>query len=535
MELDILFTKGLIYDGEGGPPHTGSLGVYQDKIIYPLEKDISYKAKRVIDISGLSISPGFINIHSHDDFPALVDGRLAGSLCQGITTEVIGNCGASCIPMQGEFAEEMRHDLLEEYSLNIDWEDLDQFTAKIDKNPIAINLIPLIGQGNLRGAVVGMKDRPASAQEMQKMKDLTAALMNQGAWGISSGLIYPPSLYADTKELIELCKTAASKGGFYATHMRSESGRLLEAVEEALTIGKEASIPVEISHLKAAGEPNWGKAKEALNIIAKYRKEGVKVQQDQYPYTLSATTLNVVLPDWAQDDGSAAIIARLQNPDTRAKILKHMEENELYRGDHIIISFTTKEHNKKYEGKRVDLIAQEENINENEFMLNLILDEKRSVGAIFLSMCEEDVLTIMADPYTAICTDSSAAATDGPLFKGKPHPRTYGSFPRVFSKYVRSQKLLSTAEAIRKMTTLPAQMLGLKNRGKIAQGAAADLVVFNEELIRDKSTIEDPHKYPEGIVYIIVNGIPVYEKGKILKNRPGKVLKKETEGFNADK
>jgi len=531
MAIDIALVGGMVYDGEGTPPVKAHVGVSDGRIVYPLEPGDAKTARRKIDVTGLAVAPGFINIHSHSEIPFIIDGRIPSSLYQGITTEVVGNCGFSAAPMLGDYRIEHEKDLLRDENIVVDWWDFNDFFKRIRKNGSSINMITLIGQGTLRGSVVGMDDRPATAEEMERMKELTVELMNQGAWGISTGLIYPPSSYSDTDELVELVKMAAKMGGFYSSHIRGEGDHLLDSVNEALEIGKRAEIPVEISHLKAAGRPNWGKIDKVLEMIGEAREQGLIVQHDQYPYTMSSTGLAMVAPGWALDGGNEKFLARIRDRETRKKMIEDMKKDLYANGDTIIISGVNREENKIFQGRKVDEIAREMGKTATDFILDLLASEEASVGAIYMSMCEEDVRRVMKDPYTSICTDAWPGAADGPLHKGKPHPRTYGSFPRVISHYVRDEKLFSISEAIRKMTTLPARMLGLKNRGRISDGFAADLTIFDPKKIKDTSTIQDPHRYAEGIEYLIVNGQMAMEKGKILSYRPGKVLRRFGEGI----
>jgi N-acyl-D-amino-acid deacylase len=528
--IDIAITGGKVYDGTGAPPQSANIGISGDRIVFPLKDEEVKKAKRIIDAKGLSISPGFINIHGHSEGSMLVDGRTASSLCQGITTEVLGNCSMSMAPLYGECVTEMNKDL-EEYGVAVSWEDFDGFFNALLQKGISVNVMSFVGQGTVRGSIMGFDDRKPTPEEMQKMKDAVALMMDQGAWGLSTGLIYSPSSYADTEEIVELAKVAAEKGGIYATHIRGEGDRVIGAIEEAIEIGRRSNAPLEICHLKAAGTKNWGKVPKILEMIREARASGMIIQHDQYPYTISATSLSAILPEWSLVGGIEKAVERFKDPVQRQKILNEMNETYYSNGDNIIVSNVKNEKNTIYEGRIIEEIAREKGMNPFDFVLDLLIEEELAVGAIYMSMCEENVREIMQDPYTAICTDAWARAEDGPLCKGKPHPRTYGSFPRVLGKYARDEKLFSTAEAVRKMTTLPAAMLGLDGRGKITDGFAADLVIFDEETIADMSTIQDPHRYAVGIPYVIINGVIALEKGVISAERPGRVLRSSEEGI----
>ncbi|MCD4783322.1 MAG: D-aminoacylase [Candidatus Eremiobacteraeota bacterium] len=525
MKLDISLVGGMVHDGEGNPPVRADLGIKSDRLVYPINEAEKKKARRIIDIEGLHVSPGFINIHGHSDIPFLIDGRVPSVLCQGITTEVVGNCGMSAAPMLGRYGEEAKKALKRDSDVLVDWEDFNGFFSRLMKNGIAINMITLIGQGNLRGSVVGLDDRPATPDEMGRMKELVVRLMKQGAWGISTGLIYTPSVFANTEELINLVGVLRETGGYYSTHIRGEGSTLIDAIQEALTIAENAHVPVEISHLKAAGVKNWGKIDRVLEMIRSARSRGVFVQHDQYPYEMSSTGLSMVLPLWALDGGGEKAIERIKNPETRAKIIDELKNDPYAQGDRIIISGVGSEKNRKYLGRRVDNLAKEEKKDVGEFILDLLLEEKGSVGAIYLSMCEEDVRKVMLDPYTAVCTDADARAAGGPLNRDNPHPRAYGSFPRVIGHYSRDENLFPLSTAIYKMTGLPAKMLGLEDRGRIADGMIADLTIFDYEKIEDRSTIQNPHRYPSGVEYVVVNGKIAMERGDILPIRDGRILR----------
>jgi len=524
MKLDIAFKNIEIYDGLGNPPVKGNIGISSGLIVYPLDKESLKYAVRVIHGENLCLSPGFINIHSHSDMPLLVDGRVPSVIHQGITTEVTGNCGYSLAPLYGSSLHEIRREFKRDFDMDVTWIDLNEYFNLLERQGISVNVISLAGHGTLRGSVTDRSDRCLTKDEMVKMKEELYKAMKQGAAGLSTGLIYPPGSYAPTEELIELGKTVRETGGYYASHIRGEGDSLFDAIKEAITIGFEARIPVEISHLKAAGERNWGKTKHALEMIGDARSKGLYIQHDQYPYTASATGLSMMVPQWVHDGGTDAFLARLNTETIREKILEEMNCRGYINGRKVLVSSVNLEKNKKYEGREISEIAGEKNV--FEFILDLLFEEEGSVGAIYMSMDEEDVRSVMKDPFTATGNDASASATEGPLFRGKPHPRTYGTFPRVLGKYSREEGLFSMEEGIRKMTSLPAKMLGLTDRGSIKQGMAADLVVFDRNTIEDRGTYKEPHNYPKGIEYVIVNGHVVLDRGEILSDMPGKVLRR---------
>ncbi|MEQ8169585.1 MAG: D-aminoacylase [Candidatus Eremiobacterota bacterium] len=525
-ELDILFKGATIYDGLGNRPFTGNIGVSSGFIVYPAENSMGKSARRVIDSENLCLCPGFINIHSHSDMPLLVDGRVPSVIHQGITTEVTGNCGYSLAPLYGSSLDEIRREFKRDFDMDVTWNDFNEYFNLLERQGVSVNVISLVGHGTLRGSVTDRCDRSLTKDEMAGMKEELYRAMKQGAAGLSTGLIYPPGSYAPTEELIDLGKTLGETGGFYASHIRGEGDTLFDAVKEAITIGMETGIPVEISHLKAAGEKNWGKTAQVLEMIGDARSKGLYIQHDQYPYTASATGLSMMVPDWAHDGGTYAFLCRLNNEDIRKKILEEMNYRGYINGRKVLISCVNMEKNKKYEGRDIYEIAGEEEKNVFEFILDLLFEEEGSVGAIYMSMDEEDVRRVMKDSFTSIGNDASASATEGPLFRGKPHPRTYGTFPRVLGKYSRDEGLFPLEEGIRKMTSLPARMLGLADRGIIKHGMAADLIVFDRNTIEDRGTYKDPHKYPDGIEYVIVNGLVILDRGEISFDKAGKVLRK---------
>lgn len=524
-KIDMVFINGKIYDGLGNPPVMGAVGIGEDKILYPLEKEDIKNSEKVIDIEGLALSPGFINIHSHSDMAFLVDGRVPSLVYQGVTTEVVGNCGYSLAPLYGEPREEVRDELKGKYDMDVTWKDFKGFFDLIEERGISINMISLAGHGTIRGSVVGPEDRQLKREDLRNMQEELHNAIKQGAWGLSTGLIYPPGCYAETDELIEMADIVQRNKGIYSSHIRGEGDNLFEALKEAIKIGEKTGIPVEVSHLKASGERNWGKTKEALNIIKEAREKGIKITHDQYPYTASATALSVMVPSWAHDGGKEGFIKRLKDENIRRKILKEMEGKAFFNGNSVLISHVKNEKNKKYEGREVNELAKEEERPVFEFILDLLLEEEGQVGAIYMCMDEEDVMRVMKDPFTAIGNDASACAVSGPLFSGKPHPRAYGAFPRVLGHYSREMKLFPLEEGIRKMTSYPAKILGINNRGVIKNNFIADLAIFNPERIMDSATFSEPHQYSEGIEYVLVNGKIAFQKGEILPVRAGRVIR----------
>ncbi len=530
---DVVIKNGLIINGCGNPWFRADIAVKDGRIAVIGEIPAS-KGDVVIDATGKIVCPGFIDMHSHSDLFLLINPRAESKIRQGVTTEVIGNCGGSISPIKpdkipifkrriGVLAEEVAWD----------WRTFDEYASKLESQGIAVNVAPLIGHGTLRINVMGFEARAPTRDELDEMKALLEESMKAGAFGLSTGLIYTPGCYAETDEIIELAKVAAKYGGIYSTHMRSESDRLLEAIWEAIRIGREANIPVEISHMKAAGRRNWGKIIGALKLIEEARMNGIDVTCDFYPYTAGSTGLAACLPPWVHEGGLEEMLKRIQDPAIRSKIREDMERGTvgwenlagLAGWENVVVVYC--ERNKQFEGKSIAEIARERNVDPLDAALDLLIDEEGVVGIVLHMMHEDDMKLVMRSPYSMVGTDGSSYAPYGPLARGKPHPRNYGTFPRILGKYVREERVLTIQDAIRKMTSLPAQKLGLYNRGVIAPGYWADIVVFDAMKVIDTATFTDPHKYPIGIEYVLVNGVVVIDKGEHTGKLPGKVLRKK--------
>lgn len=524
--MDILIKDARIIDGSGNPSFEGSVGVKGEKIA-AVGNISESQAKTVIDVKGLAVSPGFIDIHAHSEFTLLADPRGEGKVTQGVTTEVSGNCGLSAGPLYGDYFERRKGDL-SELGLELDWHDLGEYFGILKNRGLSLNFATLIGHGNLRGSVVGYGNRKPTGEEMERMKTLLRDSMKAGGFGLSSGLIYPPGVYSETEELIELAKVVEEFSGFYASHMRSEGDRLLEAITEAIRIGEEAGIPVQISHLKTGGERNWHKLDEAFELIERARDRGVDVTADRYPYIASSTDLDAILPSWAYEGGAEAEIKRLADPETRKRlteeILKQHPKEDYW--EKVMVASVDTEKNRGFEGKTMAEVARKMKKEPCEALFDLLLEERIRVTAIYFSMSEENLKRILQRDYVMVGSDSSARAINGPTRLGKPHPRTFGSFPRVLSKFVREEKVLTLEEGIRKMTGLPARRLGLNDRGVIKEGAFADLVVFNPERVNDTAGFTAPYSYPMGIRHVIVNGAFVVMDGAHTGAMHGKVLQK---------
>jgi dihydroorotase/N-acyl-D-amino-acid deacylase len=419
------------------------------------------------------------------------------------------------------------------YNMQIDWTDFDGYFRRLEQSKIAINLATFVGATQVREYVVGLDDRTPTTEELAEMKRLIRTSMEQGALGLSTSLIYAPATFAKTDELIELASVVREFGGVYASHIRDEGDKLTQALYEAADIARANSLPVEIWHLKVAGKQNWGKMASVVNLINQHRNQGIDLSADVYPYPASGTSLSSRIPSWAHDGGDAKLLERLNDPNIRKKIKNEVtgmtpgtDNSFAATGpEGILIASVSNPDLKQYEGKRLSEIAREWKKDPVDAMIDFLIRDSVRTGGIFFSMNEEDVRMAVAQPWTSFCTDGGALATDGPLSTGKPHPRAYGTFPRILGRYVREAKLLSLEDAIRKMTSLPAQRVGLKERGILKTGFFADVVVFDPTTVIDKATFENPHQYSEGIQIVLVNGQPVWNNGAFGGNFPGRVLK----------
>ncbi|MCL0059040.1 D-aminoacylase [Dehalococcoidia bacterium] len=518
--FDIIIKGGQVIDGSGAPPVRADVGTKDGQI--EAVGIFNGEAARTIDAAGFIVAPGFIDMHSHSDFPLLVNPRAESKIRQGVTTEVIGNCGSSAAPVTKERLDLIKGQTdLESLELEWDWLTMKEYLARLKKQGIALNVVPLIGHGTIRAAVMGFDDRAPTEAELTAMKGLVVQAMQEGARGLSTGLIYAPSFYANTEELIELSKAVAECGGIYSSHIRGEGKTLLDAVTEAIKVGHKAGIPVQISHHKATGRENWGKVRQSLEMIDRARDAGLDVTADQYPYIAASNSLSDSLPGWMHVGGKEKLLARLRDPAVRKRLRQEMAKSAGY-WENIKIAYC--KINKDYEGMSVQELADLGGSDPLEAVFELLIKEEATVSIVHFAMSEGDVRTVMQHPAVMIGSDGSALATSGVLYRGKPHPRNYGTFPRVLGKYVRKEKILPLAEAVRKMTSTPAEKLGLKDRGRIAEGLWADITVFEPQIICDRATYTDPHRYPDGIEYVLVNGTVVIERGEHTGRLAGRVL-----------
>jgi N-acyl-D-amino-acid deacylase len=527
---DLIMRDAKVVDGTGNPWFRGDVAVSGASIA--AVGRVTGEAERVIDTNGLCVCPGFIDVHAHGDFTPFDKTVVDYKLRQGITTEVNGNCGFSAAPVDpstvGLVRRYVEGFIAPEQGVPWNWQSLGEYLDSIAQAQLAINIAPLIGHGALRAAAMGYEQRAPSATELDTMKALMRESMQQGAFGLSTGLVYVPGTYAQTAEIIDIAKIVARYGGLYATHMRNEAEQLFEAFAEAIQIGRQAGIAVQISHHKASGKPNHGKIRDTLKRLQDERAQGLDITVDQYPYTASSTTLASVLPPWAQVGGVPKILERLRNPATRREIRAAMVADPQHgenmirgcRWDEILIASVKSAPNKACEGKSLQQIAEMRVEKPLESVFNLLLEEECAVAMIMFTMAEEDVRTVMRHPATMI-------GTDGIWSHGKPHPRIYGTYPRILGTYVRVEGLLSLEEAVRKMTSFPAQKFGLWKKGIVREGMDADLVIFDPDTIAERSTFQDPHQYPAGLPYVILNGQVVVDQERYTGKLAGQVVKKQ--------
>lgn len=520
---DLVIKNGTVIDGISNKEYQADIGILGEHIkkVGNLQKA---KAKAILDATDRIVSPGFIDIHTHTDSDILINPKAESKIRQGVTTELGGNCGGSAFPMKQPLSDYMKR-RAERANITIDWTDLRGFHSAIAKKGTAVNHATLIGQGTVRSFVMGEDQREPTAEEMEKMKKIVAEAMEQGAFGISSGLEYTPSGFADTPELIELCKIVAGFGGFYATHIRSEDRAVLEAVGEAIHIAEAANLPLQIAHFKAVGSTNWWKLPKMFDLVERAAERGLLVTVDRYPYIAFSTGLSIIFPQWALDGGMDKLIARLKDKEVRQSMkAETLKKVAGYGWEKIVISNVKKDNNKHLIGKNIGEAAAEKNIDPYEFACDLIVDEGRDVSHIGFGMNEETTEAVLKHPLVMLGSDGSSLAPYGPLSEGKPHPRSYGAFPRFLGYYVREKKILSLPQAIKKISSMPAAKMGLSDRGSIKKDSFADVVIFDPLNIADKATFIDPHQYPVGIDYVIVNGTVVVDHGKHTGKLPGKIL-----------
>lgn len=522
--LSTILEGASIVDGTGAARFATDVGLAGDRIA--LIGDLSQRdAARRQDARGKVLVPGFIDVHSHSDQLWLVLPGCDGKAAQGVTTEIGGNCGFAPAPLVGLARESMVRDCAA-YGLECTWSTFGEFFDAVERNGVALNVAMLAGLGTTRSAVAGDSELPLSAQQLAAQAQLVREACEQGALGVSSGLIYVPGRYADLDELVALAAAARAGGApLYASHVRGEGDTLIEAIDEALAIGERAHVAVQCSHHKATYKRNWGKVHRTLEAIERARTRGLDAFTDVYPYVASWTSLNTILPARVRFGGTDAAIQRLLDPQYAAALAMELELARAGEWELMLVTDTGSGRNAALAGLRVTEIAARWGLTPARAAIRLLAEEELEVGAMFFSMNEDDVAAVLSAPFTCIGSDASVRALDGVTARGVPHPRTFGTFPRVLSRFARDRGTLTFEEAIRRMTSLPAGIFGLRDRGTIAEGKYADLVLLDEETLRDTATYEKPYAFPTGIERVYVNGRAVFEHGRTTGARPGRVLR----------
>jgi len=510
--LDLLIRNARIVDGTGAPSIRGDVGILQGKIAVLGQLEGS-QAACCIDARGDILAPGFIDMHSHADFTLHISPTADNLVQQGVTTVVTGQCGISVAPVPPERRDEAIAANQHIRGFSGQWPTLGAWFKELRVSGFSLNLVPLVGQGTVRLAVMGTCSGAADSPQIRQMRALVERAMEDGAVGLSTGLTYVPGCFSDIDELVAILAPMRD-AGLYFTHMRGSGDALLDAVREGIEIGGRASVGVELSHFKAAGRPNWGKAAAALALIEDARSSGEDVSSDMYPYTAGSTSLRAMLPDWAQEGTVQDVLARLGDRAQRERMCREMKSTTPYshlKWDEVLI--TEAPGHREWEGEKVADLAAAQGVDSYMWVLDALRSDELTVQIAMFMMSEENVEMQLAKPYMMIGSDGWGLSTEGPLAAGKPHPRCYGTFPRLLAEYVRNRRIIPLEDAIRKVTGAPAEKLGLRNRGLIKPGYWADLVLFDPDGIQDTATYESPHQYPKGIRCVIVNGDVVVESG----------------------
>ncbi len=529
--FDIVITNGHIIDGTGSPWYSGDLGIRGGKIA-AIGDLADAPRKRSIDAHGMVVAPGFIDMLGQSELTILVDPRLPSKIYQGITTEITGE-GGSAAPLNDAIIQ-ADHSSYEHLKITPDWRTLRQYFARLERQGIGINLATYVGATQVRRMVLGDADAQPTPAQLDQMKALVRDAMHDGAVGVSTSLEYAPAPYAKTEELIALGSEASKFGGIYATHMRNESDAVLTAIDEALRIGGEAHIPVEIWHIKVAGKENWGRMPEVVAKINAARAQGMDITADTYAYTAWFNSMSAFIPAWAHDGGDAKLIERLKDPVTRARIRKDMltpskewdnEWMEIPGPEAVMICVVQNPKLLPMQGKRLSEVAKMWNKGPMDALFDLLIEDNAFTSVAVFGMSEPDVVLALQQPWVAIDNDSSGASPEGILGQEHPHPRAYGTFPRILRKYVREEKKLTLEDAIRKFSALPAQRMRLTDRGVLKEAMWADVVIFDPTTVRDLADFENPNRLSQGMEYVLVNGVPVIEERKMTGALPGKVLR----------
>jgi N-acyl-D-amino-acid deacylase len=530
QDFDVIIRNGAVYDGSGGEAQHVDLAINGDRIA-GLGDFSKASAKTIISANGLAVAPGFINMLSWSTESLIQDGRSQSELRQGVTTEVMGE-GESMGPVN----DRLRAYILKnqaDIKYDIKWNTLAEYLQYLEKRGISCNVASFLGATTIREYVIGFEDKQPTPQQLEQMRELVRKEMEAGALGIGTSLIYPPAFYAKTDELIEMCKVAAQYRGKYISHMRSEGNQLFEAFDELLRIAREANIPAEVYHIKAAGKKNWSKEDEFLVGIEKARKEGLNVRANMYTYTAAGTGLDACFPPWTEDGGYEALFKRLHDPATREKIKAEVKidsdkwEN-LYLGagspGNILLCAFKSEKLKPLTGKTLAQVAKMRRKDPIDTAMDLVAEDESRIGTVYFIMSEDNVKKELQKPWISFGSDEASQAPEGPFLKSNPHPRAYGNFARVLGKYCRDEKILSLSEAIRRLSAQPAQNLELDHRGMLKEGMFADVVVFDPKTITDHATFDKPHQYATGMKHVFVNGVQVIKEGEHTNAKPGRAL-----------
>jgi len=529
-DFDAIIKDGTVYDGTGAEPKQADVAIRGDRIV-GIGDFKAAKAKTMINAKGLAVAPGFINMLSWSTVSLIQDGRSQSEIRQGVTTEIMGE-GESMGPVNDRVHEHMIRQQID-IKYDIKWNTLAEYLQYLERRGVSCNVASFIGATTIREYVIGFEDKQPTPEQLDQMRELVRKEMEAGALGIGTSLIYPPAFYAKTEELIELCKVAAKYQGKYISHMRSEGGRLLEALDELIRISREAKIPAELYHIKASGQQNWPKIDDLLSRIESAQKEGLKITADMYTYTAGGTGLDASLPPWTQDGGYPALFKRLRDPATREKIKAEVQKptgawENLYLDaggpEHILLAEFRSEKLKPLTGKTLAEVATMRGKDPIDTAMDLIAEDESRIGTLYFIISEDNVKKELAKPWISFGSDEASQAPEGVFLKSNPHPRAYGNFARVLGKYVRDEKVIPIKEAIRRLSGLPATNLGLDHRGFLKEGMFADVVVFDPATIADRATYEKPHQYAVGVKHVFVNGVQVLNDGEHTGAKPGRAL-----------
>jgi len=525
--FDIVISNGKIMDGSGTLPYRGSIGMKGDMIL-KIAATTSLSGKRIIEAEGMVVSPGFVDIHGHSDYFLLLNPQAESKVRQGVTTEIGGNCGYSAAPIFGEEACEREVEYRKQFSLDLNWHTVQEYSELLKRIGISINFAILLGHNTIRASVMGKENRNPSKKELEDMCIAVEKGMNEGAFGLSTGLIYSPACFSEIAEMVALNNVVKRHEGVFTTHMRSEDDLVLEAINEVIEVAKQTHVPLQISHLKTSRERNWNKLDRMFQVIERAIDEGLDITCDRYPYIASNTGLQAILPDWTTEGDKETRVNRLRNETVREKIkneiVKKHPEPDYWKT--IVISTVVSEKNNKYEGMSIADSAGMVGKEPFDFTMDVLIEEEMNVSANYFTMSEDNLVKIYRKPYIMIGSDAACRADYGPLAEGNPHPRAFGTFPRALGIYAREKGIMTLPIAVKKMTSDPCRKLGIQKRGELREGFYADLVIFNPDTIVDKATFSEPMQYPEGIEYVIVNGDITVEKGEHTGCKSGRVLRK---------